>query len=259
MRPLRLLTALPVFNEQDHLNPVLDQVVRHADDVLVVDDGSTDDTPKLLAARKDIQVVTHNPNRGYGAGMRTAFCYAKKHGYDVLVTIDCDGQHEPQRIRDLAAMCTGDVDIVSGSRYLADSTASGLAAPQDRKAINQTITCEINERLGLSLTDAFCGFKAYRVAALRPLDLREDGYAMPLEFWVQAAHHKLKVIEAAVPLIYLDEKRSFGGELDDAQRRLRHYREVIDRAQAHASRPLAADFDPCAGFKSPTVAVPAVG
>lgn len=259
MRSQRLLTALPVFNEQDHLNRVLDQVVQHADDVLVVDDGSSDDTPRLLAARNDIQVVTHQPNRGYGAAMRTAFCYAKKHGYDVLVTIDCDGQHEPQRIRELAAKCVGDVDVVSGSRYLADSEASGLSAPQDRKAINQTITAEINQRLGYSLTDAFCGFKAYRVAALRPLDLREDGYAMPLEFWVQAAHHKLKVIEAAVPLIYLDEKRSFGGELDDAQRRLRHYREVIDRAQAHTLRPHPADFDPCAGFKSPGVAVPAVG
>lgn len=259
MRSQRLLTALPVFNEQDHLNPVLDQVVQHADDVVVIDDGSTDDTPKLLAARNDIQVVTHDPNRGYGAAMRTAFCYAKKHGYDVLVTIDCDGQHEPQRIRELAAMCVGDVDVVSGSRYLADSTASGLAAPQDRKAINQTITREINDRLGYSLTDTFCGFKAYRVAALRPLDLREDGYAMPLEFWVQAAHHKLKVIEAAVPLIYLDEKRSFGGELDDAQRRLRHYREVIDRAQARATVRHPAGFDPCAGFKSPNVAVPAVG
>ncbi|TWU00518.1 Undecaprenyl-phosphate mannosyltransferase [Botrimarina colliarenosi] len=255
-----MLTALPVYNEQAHLERVLDQVVSQADDVLVVDDGSTDDTAKLLAQRDDIRVITHYPNRGYGAALRTAFCYAKTHDYDVLVTIDCDGQHEPQRIRELAARCAGDIDIVSGSRYLSASESGGLAAPEDRKAINQTITGEINQRLGLSLTDAFCGFKAYRVAALSPLQLREDGYAMPLELWVQAAHHGLKIEEAAVPLIYLDEKRSFGGELDDAERRLRHYRDVIDRALARVNvRHPAADVDPCAGLVASGVAVPTAG
>ncbi|MEO0528977.1 MAG: glycosyltransferase family 2 protein [Planctomycetota bacterium] len=260
MRASRLLTALPVYNEAEHLTRVLDQVVQHADDVLVVDDGSTDGTADLLAKRGDIRVVTHEPNRGYGAALRTAFCYAKKHGYDTLVTIDCDGQHEPQRIRQLAEQCRGGIDIVSGSRYLADSESSGLTAPADRKAINQQITAELNDRLGLGITDAFCGFKAYRVAALGPLQLHVDGYAMPLELWVQAAHHGLRIEEAAVPLIYLDEQRSFGGELDDARRRLRHYRQVIDRAVTAVDvRHPAADIDPCAGLVASGVAVPAAG
>lgn len=254
----RLLTALPVYNERPHLTRVLDEVCRHTGDVLVIDDGSTDGTSELLAARDDIRVVTHTPNRGYGAALRTAFCYAKKNGYDKLVTIDCDGQHEPQRVRQLAERCTEGVDIVSGSRYLDATLASGLSAPEDRKRINQTITTELNERLGLELTDAFCGFKAYRVAALGPLQLRDDGYAMPLELWVQAAHHGLRVVEAPVPLIYLDEKRSFGGELDIANQRLRHYREVIDRALAAVThRHPAADTDPCAGLVPSGVAVPA--
>lgn len=258
LRASRLLTALPVYNEAAHLTEVLDQVAQHADDVLVVDDGSTDGTAALLAERDDVRVVTHEPNRGYGAALRTAFCYAKKHGYDTLVTIDCDGQHEPQRIRQLADQCRDGIDIVSGSRYLSDSESGGLSAPADRKAINQTITAELNEQLGLSLTDAFCGFKAYRVAALGPLQLQVDGYAMPLEVWVQAAHHKLRIEEAAVPLIYLDEQRSFGGELDDAQRRLKHYREVVKAATAAVGvRHPAADTDPCAGLVASGVAVPA--
>lgn len=257
LRSNRLLTALPVYNEEAHIEPVLSQVVQHADDVLVVDDGSTDRTPELLAERSDIRVVTHDPNRGYGAALRTAFCYAKKHGYDFLVTIDCDGQHEPQRIRDLARLCTDEVDIVSGSRYLEDSESSGKAAPEDRRAINQTITAELNAQLGLSLTDAFCGFKAYRVSALGPLQLREDGYAMPLELWVQASRHRLRIVEAPVPRIYLDEKRSFGGQLDQAQWRLQHYREVIARATASASeRHPAADHDPCAGLIASGVPIP---
>jgi dolichol-phosphate mannosyltransferase len=197
----------------------------------------------LLAARTDVRVVTHAPNRGYGAALHTAFCYAQKHAYDVLVTIDCDGQHEPQRIRELAAACEG-FDVASGSRYLDLELDPTGEAPVDRRQINQTITKELNERLGLSLTDAFCGFKAYRVSALAPLRLVETGYAMPLEWWVQAAHHGLTIREVAVPLIYLDEKRSFGGSLDDAQRRLRYYREVIDRAVAATKAPVASR-EPC--------------
>jgi len=86
------------------------------------------------------------------------------------------------------------------------------------------------------LTDAFCGFKCYRVDALKHLHITEPGYAMPLEVWVQASQAGLKVIELPVPLIYLDEKRSFGGVLDDAQTRLEYYHLTLDRsiAAAHA-------------------------
>lgn len=244
----RLLTALPVYNESKHLNTVLDQVVQHADDVLVVDDGSDDATAELLAARDDVLVVTHPENRGYGAALRTAFCYAKRHEYQRIVTIDCDGQHEPQRIKDLAGLCRDGVDIVSGSRYLDSSPSAARSAPADRRAINHTITKELNARFGLDLTDAFCGFKAYRVEAVGRMRLREDGYAMPLELWVQAASLRLTVLEAAVPLIYLDEERTFGGALDDAEHRLKHYRATIDRAVERVrATALAAQPDPCLG------------
>ncbi|MCO6045094.1 glycosyltransferase family 2 protein [Aeoliella sp. ICT_H6.2] len=248
---LRYLTALPVYNEASHVTDVLDEVVLYADDVLVVNDGSTDGTRELLDARGDVRVVHHDQNRGYGAALITAFDYAVAHGYDVLVTIDCDGQHEPQRIRHLAKACAAEVDIVSGSRYLEMEQKSSEAAPVDRRLINQTITHELNECLGLSLTDAFCGFKAYRVRALEQLDLTETGYAMPLEVWVQAAYKGLRITEIAVPLIYLDEERSFGGALDDAKKRLAHYREVIHRAIIHLRKsgedPAAPHFDfgPC--------------
>jgi len=229
----RFLTALPVYNECRHVTAVLDEVAKYATDVLVVDDGSTDGTSKLLAERDDLDVIVHPENRGYGAALKTAFEYAVLLRYDVLVTIDCDGQHEPQRITQLAAECQN-ADIVSGSRYLLDQQSTEQV-PAERRQINQIITAELNERLGLQLTDAFCGFKAYRTSALAKLELEESGYAMPLELWVQAACHKLSIQEAPVPLIYLEEDRSFGGALDAADIRLTYYREVIDRAIAAAN------------------------
>ena len=233
--PHRSLTALPVYNEASKVHEVLDEVGKYSADVLVVNDGSDDGTARRLAERRDVRVVTHERNRGYGAALRTAFDYAVRHRYDCLVTIDCDGQHEPLRIpRFIAALGPAadprrGPDIVSGSRYLKHYPGDS-APPAQRRWINQRITAELNRRLGLSLTDAFCGFKAYRVAALERLQLRENGYAMPLELWVQAVHHGLEIVELPVPLIYLDENRSFGGSLDDGETRLQYYHRVLNRS-----------------------------
>jgi len=224
----RWLTALPVYNEVRYVDGVLDEVSEYSPEILVVDDGSTDGTVEVLCARKDIQVVRHAHNRGYGAGLNTAFQFAIRNGYDYLVTIDCDGQHEPQRIPQFVAACQS-ADIVSGSRYLRHFDGDH-EPPADRQRINRLITDELNRRLGLHLTDAFCGFKAYRVSALRHLHVTEIGYAMPIELWVQAVAARLRIIELPVPLIYLDESRSFGGELDNAATRLEHYYEVLERS-----------------------------
>ncbi len=230
--PCKFLTALPVYNEAKSVNAVLDEVSLYSDHVLVVNDGSTDGSSELLARRDDIILLSHEVNRGYGAALVTAFNYAIEHQYDVLVTIDCDGQHQPQRIKQFAAAIkSSGADIVSGSRYLKSFDGDTLP-PIERRQINHAVTQTLNDRLGLKLTDAFCGFKAYRVEALRRLDIKETGYAMPLELWVQAACANLTVVEMAVPLIYLDETRSFGGQLDQANIRLKYYHDVLNRAFA---------------------------
>jgi len=225
------LTALPVYNEATHIRGVLEQVRRYSDRILVINDGSKDATADTLAGIQGIDVVTHPTNLGYGAALRTAFEFALRTDAEVLVTIDCDGQHEPRLIPSLVEALTDEVDIVSGSRYLKEH-AGDNAAPEDRRRINRLITQEVNDRLGLRLTDAFCGFKAYRVSALRDLEITETGYAMPLQVWVQAVAAGMRIVEFPVPRVYLDEKRSFGGSLDDAALRLAHYRDVLDRALA---------------------------
>ena len=228
----RFLTALPVYNEAAHVGGVLDEVLAVTSDVLVVDDGSSDGTSDLLAARRDGRVGRHAANAGYGAALATAFREALAGPWDGLVTIDCDGQHQPRLIPEFVAACSnGTADLVSGSRYL-QRFPGDSEPPAARRRINAEITAEINERLGLTLTDAFCGFKAYSRRALAALHVTETGYAMPLEVWVQAAAAGLKIVELPVPLLYLDLARSFGGALDDATTRLAYYRGVLDRAEA---------------------------
>lgn len=222
------IAALPVYNEENYVDSVLTEVTKYADNVLVVNDGSSDGTAQRLENWSHVHVAHHPQNRGYGAALKTAFQFAIDHDYEYLITLDCDGQHQPKRLPRFVSACKN-ADIVSGSRYLKHYAGDSLP-PSQRLFINKQITRQLNELLCLNLTDAFCGFKAYRVEALKLLDIEDDGYAMPLELWVQAAMRGLRVIEIPVPLIYLDLNRSFGGALDESEKRLQYYNSCIDRS-----------------------------
>jgi glycosyltransferase involved in cell wall biosynthesis len=234
---MRALIAIPVYNEAKYVCPVLTRVLEYAKDVLVIDDGSTDDTVRVLP-KMPVEVIRHSANRGYGRAMRDAFAWAEIDGYDWVITMDCDEQHEPAAIPSfLAAARENRADVVSGSRYMPRVRGEGTnetygsheadQPPADRRAINETITREINARLGLNLTDSFCGFKAYRVEALRRLRLTEHGYAFPMQFWVQAVAQGLRIQEIPVKLIYNDPNRTFGGPMDNPTIRIKHYQRVL--------------------------------
>jgi dolichol-phosphate mannosyltransferase len=226
---MRWLTAIPVFNEAQYVRGVLREVRRFSPDILVVNDGSTDDTSGLLDQEPNVLRVTHPENQGYGAAVKSAFDFAIKENYDVLVTMDCDGQHEPSRIPVLLE-ALDEADIVSGSRYLRDFHQN-TPVPEERLRINRLVTAELNSRYGFQITDAFCGFKAYRTSALKCFDITERGWGMPLQLWVQAARLGLRIREVGVPRVYLDPKRAFGGVLNDAEERLAYYRRVLDDSE----------------------------
>lgn len=243
----RVLLAIPVFNEAKSIDRVLSAVKPYAQDILMVDDGSTDDTPARIAAHP-VEVIRHCHNRGYGRSMQDIFHAADADGYGWVITMDCDEQHSPASIPDfLQAIRADSADVISGSRYLRTSPDDN-DAPGRRREVNMTLTAEINARLGSvpstsgtrealggGLTDSFCGFKAYRVASLRTLSLDVDGYDFPLQFWVQAVAHGLRVDEIPVPRIYVDLNRSFGSELDDPTRRLALYRATFERELARCA------------------------
>jgi dolichol-phosphate mannosyltransferase len=233
---MRVLIGLPVYNERRPLVAVLDRLAAYGRDVLVVDDGSTDGTAELLAARSGVAVLSHRENLGYGRSLANLFDAAIRGEYQWLITIDGDLQHDTDEIPlFLAAAEKGDADIVSGTRY-ATAFDPAHPPPVDRRRINVLITEAVNVLLGLNLTDAFCGYKAYRVAALRRLDPTEPRYAMPLQVWVQAVRRGLRIVELPVRLIYLDAFRHFGGEMDDTAERLRYYLTVLLEEMAREDR-----------------------
>ena len=223
------LIVIPVYNEEETLVEVAESVISVAAgfaDILFVNDGSTDGSPRLL---EDLHsespfLLVHNrrENRGYGATLTEGFDVALQNGYEYVLTMDCDRQHNPD---DIIKFKNADssADIVSGSRYLEDSRDVGVAAPVDRVEINTRITRKLNRRYGWNLTDAFCGYKRYRTSALKEHGFTESGYAFPMEFWALARGRNLKISELAVNRIYVTDDRSFGIDLDKKKKRYKYY------------------------------------
>ncbi len=234
-RPGTSVVVMPVYNEEATLCAVLDAVrLWFVEAVIVVDDGSTDGTSECLAARADVEVVRHESNLGYGASLIDGFAAARGLGAERVVTMDCDGQHEPAHIPTFLK-ALDQADVASGSRYLPGSAVVG-SAPPDRVGVNAAITREVNRVTGWHITDAFCGFKAYRASALDRLELSEAGYAMPLELWAKAWAIGLRITELPVERIYYDHDRSFGADLDDTDKRLSYYMRVWRDALAESVR-----------------------
>jgi glycosyltransferase involved in cell wall biosynthesis len=226
---MRALVIIPLYNEEETVAQVVAEVQRHTDaQILVVNDGSGDRSAEILAGLSGIEVITHQRNEGYGQSLIDGFRSAVARGFDVAVTIDCDLQHEPRLIPRFLTEAAR-FDIVSGSRYHPDAPDAQDPAPPDRKRINDEVTRIINELTGYRLTDAWCGFKAYRVGGLARMRLDERSYGLPLQVWLQAARLGLTVGEIPVPRIYKNPRRRFWGGLDDPQTRRAYYLSVIDR------------------------------
>jgi len=227
----KILIAIPVFNEMDVSN-IIQRVKSFSIDVLVVDDGSTNGFTKDLEDVGNLHILTHTKNLGYGKTIIDAFTFATKNGYDYLLTIDSDGQHEPEEVTlFLKEIPFYDYDILSGSRYFFPTRVS-KEAPLDRYRINKEITGILNRITGFDLTDSFCGFKAYKVEKLRLMHLTESGYGMPLQLWTQAWKLGLRVREIPVKLIYKDLTKRFKGILEDPNTRLRYYKNIIEEELA---------------------------
>lgn len=223
-----ILIAIPVHNEAGYVDDILTEVCKYHSDILVINDGSDDGTDKRLKKHKSVSVITHKNNEGYGQSLIDAFEFATNKGYRWILTMDCDHQHQPQCIPQFIEEIKKDTaDIISGSRYLFAADTENV--PEDRLRINRCITALLNSALKIDITDAFCGFKAYRVNALGKLNLTEKGYGLPLQVWIQAAFAKIRITEIAVPLIYHDPKRNFAGMLEVPKYRMQYYMEIIER------------------------------
>lgn len=195
-----VVVGVPAFNEEAMIARVVLEAQRHADVVVVCDDGSTDLTGEI-AERLGAEVVRHERNFGYGAAVRSLFRRARELNADVLVTLDGDGQHDPHEIPAVVrAVVEGGTDIAIGSRFVREYLSRVM--PWYRRAGVRFITDLTNNVAKNGVRDSQSGFRAYGRVALKMLDLTENGMGASVEILLEARRHGLRVKEVPASCRY---------------------------------------------------------
>ena len=202
-----VVVGIPAFNEEKTIARVIVQCQNYADKVVVCDDGSTDLTP-TIAEKLGATVIRHERNSGYGSAIQSLFECARDSNADVLVTLDGDGQHNPEEIpRVVAPIVEGAADVVVGSR-LKDARRSGVM-PWYRRAGVKFLTKLTNGQAGQNgVKDAQSGFRAYNRKSIEELMVFEDGMGISSEILINARKQNLRVCEVSASCNYSNGTRT---------------------------------------------------
>jgi glycosyltransferase involved in cell wall biosynthesis len=196
----RVLVCIPAFNEAKKIVEIINKSQKYADGVIVYDDGSTDDTYEL-ARTAGATVIKSHKNTGYGTAIRALFQAARKQNADIMITLDSDGQHNPDHIpRLIEPIRTQNFDIVIGSRFL--SKVDKEKVPRYRSFGIKTITKLTQSASYSDLTDSQSGFRAYNKNALTKINLFEDGMAVSTEILLRAREKNLLATEVPITINY---------------------------------------------------------
>jgi len=195
----RSLAIVPAYNESRNVDAVIQAIHRHAPDfdVLVIDDGSTDDTARRARAG-GAEVLVHPFNLGIGGAMQSGFRYACDHGYDEVVQVDADGQHDPAEIAKLrAGMSDHEVDMAWGSRFLEQT---GYEAPFARRLGIRVFSVVLSAISGQKVTDPTSGFRLCNRRAIE-LFARDYPHDYPEVEGILMLHaHRLRAREVPVKM-----------------------------------------------------------
>lgn len=172
---------IPAYNAAKTILPVVRESLEHGLPVVLVDDGSTDSTSALVAGLP-VTLLQHQQNRGKGAALKTGFAWAVKSGFDAVVTIDADGQHDVAAIPRLVSSAqNGMWGILIASRHTQFEQMAGL-----RKFWNRIGVWCIWKRTGFEITDSQSGFRYYSGDVVEKLSLESNGYALEMEILLKA-------------------------------------------------------------------------
>jgi glycosyltransferase involved in cell wall biosynthesis len=201
-----VVVGVPAFNEEKTIGRVVLQSQKHADKVVVCDDGCSDLTGEI-AERLGAEVVRHDRRLGYGAAIQTLFERARNLGADVLVTLDGDGQHDPNDIPSVVQpIMKGEADITVGSRFVDKHLASVM--PWYRRAGIKFISKLVDNNTKQGVVDAQSGFRAYSVKSLDKLEVAENGMGASVEILLSARKQGLRIQEVPTSCDYRADRRN---------------------------------------------------
>jgi glycosyltransferase involved in cell wall biosynthesis len=198
-----VIAAIPCYNEEQFIDNVVRRVSRYVDQVVVVDDGSSDRTAEVAEAA-GATVVRHDVNKGPGGAYKTCLQVARDNGAEILITLDGDEQHDPDEIpRLLQPLLHGEADLVVGSRFL-----DQYEVPRYRKFGIDVITFLYNVGSEVKVVDAQSCYRGYNRKALDRLRITEDGFGFSVELLIQARKKNLRIVEVPISCIYHEASHS---------------------------------------------------
>ena len=194
----RIIVGIPAYNEEQFIGEVVRKARRYIDEVIVIDDGSTDDTARVAEAAGGL-VIKHKVRIGAGGATRSCFEAVKAKDADVLVTLDGDSQHNPDELSALVTSILRDkTDVAIGSRFMNGRSN----APRYRRFGIAVITWLFNIGSRVRVSDAQSCFRAYGKKALNSLNIAEHGFGFSVELLVEARQKGLSITEVPISCIY---------------------------------------------------------
>ncbi len=191
------IVCIPAYNEQNLIVDVIRQVRPFVDEIVVCDDGSTDETEQK-ARSEGVHVIRHQKNLGKGGAMKSLFDYAKNIGADIMITMDGDGQFLPEEIpRMMEPVIKQKADVVLGYRF---DDANDM--PTYRKFGNKFLDKMTSLASELPFRDTQGGFRAYSKKAIQLIQFSTNGFGVDSEIVVNASKQNLKIVEEKVTVIY---------------------------------------------------------
>ncbi|MFW6040716.1 MAG: glycosyltransferase family 2 protein [Thermoplasmatota archaeon] len=202
------IVGIPAYNEENTIASVVLKAKRYVDDVVVVDDGSTDET-STLAEEAGAKVIKHERNKGYGASLRTLIHYARDNGTGPLVLVDGDGQHPVHEIPNLLEkIWNGEADLTIGSRFLdkMDKEEVPIYRRFGIKVLTYLSTSSFtftnNKGDVKKITDGQSGFRAFSRDALKIVNPKESGMGASAEILMEARDANLSIQEIPISISY---------------------------------------------------------
>lgn len=203
-----VFVVIPAYNEGRAIRPVVQSLLALTYSVVVIDDGSGDDTWEILNSLP-VYAVRHPVNLGQGAALQTGMTFALRQGARIIVHFDADGQHNAEDIETLLEpIRTGDADVVLGSRFLRGSDIQ--AVPRARRLLLKGAIIATWLATGVRLSDAHNGFRALTKEAAEKIRLRDNRFAHATEIIAQIRRLKLRYTERPVTIVYSDYSKAKG-------------------------------------------------
>jgi glycosyltransferase involved in cell wall biosynthesis len=193
----KIVACIPAYNEEATIAKVVIRALKYVDNVIVCDDGSSDDTGSIAKGVGAV-LVRHLKNEGKGTSFRDMFDVASKLKAEVVVTLDADGQHDPDEIPGvIEPIMNGKADVVIGMRF-----GNGKPMPRLRIMGNRLLTAVTNIGTGSRVLDSQSGYRAYSMAALKKLEVTEKGIGVESQILREAFSKHLRILEVPISTSY---------------------------------------------------------